>query len=433
MTPRRTLVSALLAVQLGMVPAAAQRVTVYRGATLIDGTGGPAVSDAVMVVEEKRIVSVGPSGEVATPVGADEVDLSGAYLVPGFIDTHVHFMESGRLQDLRYYRMEIPGVEVSKEAEEQWFRERLPVTLARTLCAGVTAAVSLGGPKSLEYGARRLSDEQEIAPRAAVAGGPLAEGDPEALFPDFGGEMCTFQATTPAQVRERVAEFAEDGADLIKLGYLGALPGGLETDAFAHIPFDRVVDRELVARFRESEILITGTITVFEPMAEVLDGSRELLPIEATCGDPEIIATWEIEPENVPPMAKMMAAAFGLQAETLAKNVRLLHEAGVEMAVGSDAAHVGQLHGASFHYELLTLQEAGIPAADLVVAATRNGARLLGREDDLGTLESGKLADFVVLRADPTIDIRNAQQIVGVARGGRYFSQDEILAFGDVD
>ena len=242
--------------------------------------------------------------------------------------------------------------------------------------------MSLGGPKSLEYDARRLSRELDGAPRVIVAGGPLAEGDPASLFPDFDGDACTFQATTPGEARTQIRIFKADGADLIKLGYLGPglgaatgpsldeylpvleaaiaeskrqglrtvthlmaadhfetfLEGGLETDAFAHIPFDRKLDpeadAELIEAFETSGIPITGTVTVFQPMIEVLEGTRELLPIEQRCGDAEIIDTWDVDPEALPGMAKMMVAAVRSQFENLTHNVKLLHDAGVEMAVG---------------------------------------------------------------------------------------------------
>ena len=450
----------------------AQKV-VYRGATLIDGNGGEPIPSAVLIVDGATIVAVGEAASVEIPPDATVVDLAGRFIMPGLIDTHVHFMESGRLHDLRYYRMEVEGLEISKEKEEQWFRDSLPRTLAGTLCAGVTTTVSLGGPKSLEYGARQLSRELDVAPRVVVAGGPLAEGDPTTLFPDFGGEMCTFQAITPEEARQQIRTFKADGADLVKLGYLGAglggptgisiddyapvlaaavdeskkqglrtvthlmaaqhfqtfLERGLATDAFAHIPFDRKldpeVDKELIEAIGRSGIPVTGTITVFQPMIEVFDGVRKLLPIEEGCGDPEIIDTWSVEADALPPMAKMMAAALRAQQGNLAHNVRVLHDAGVEMAVGSDAAHVGQLHGPAMHYELIALQEAGISAADLVVAATRGGARLLGR-DDLGTLEVGRIADFLVLEENPVEDIRHAQTIVGVAFEGRYRTGAEL-------
>ncbi len=475
------LTSLLLTASAGMA-----QMIAYRGATLFDGHGGEPVADSLILVEGTTIVAVGstievdgtlaarrPGRSVAVPPDATVVDLTGRFVMPGLVDTHVHFMESGRLQDLRYYGMEIEGLEISKEDEERWFRERLPRTLAGTLCAGVTTTVSLGGPKSLEYGARQLSLELDAAPRVIVAGGPLAEGDPEALFPDFGGEMCTFQASTPQEAREQVRAFKADGADLVKLGYLGAglgaptgpsiedyapvlraavdesrrqglrtvthlmaavhfetfLAEGITTDGFAHIPFDRRLDPasdgDLIGAIRDSGIPVTGTITVFQPMVEVFDGVRELLPIEERCGDPEIIETWSVSAESLPGVAKMMAAALRVQQGNLAHNAKVLHEAGIEMAVGSDAAHVGQLHGPAMHYELIALQEAGIPASDLIVAATRGGARVLGR-DDLGTLEAGRSADFLVLEENPAEDIRHAQTIVGVASQGRYFSKREL-------
>ncbi len=86
--------------------------------------------------------------------------------------------------------------------------------------------------------------------------------------------------------------------------------------------------------------------------------------------------------------------------------------------MGTDAGNPLTLHGPSVYWEMASMQEAGMSPMEVLVAATRNGARTMGRERDLGTLEVGKLADLVVLTADPTADIGNVQRVRFVMRGG---------------
>ena len=117
-------------VLVGLADSTTAQVVAYRGGTLIDGNDGEPTADAVLIVENGKINAVGSATVVEIPERASVVDLSGRFVMPGMIDTHVHFMESGRLQDLRYYRIEIPGVPVSKRAEERWFRDR-PATNPR--------------------------------------------------------------------------------------------------------------------------------------------------------------------------------------------------------------------------------------------------------------------------------------------------------------
>jgi len=108
-----------------------------------------------------------------------------------------------------------------------------------------------------------------------------------------------------------------------------------------------------------------------------------------------------------------------------------LHEAGIPLLAGSDAGASYSLPGFSLHDELSLLVEAGLSPHESLQAATSNAARFLGLSDDLGTIEEGKLADLVLLDADPLADIRNTRQIEAVMLDGRLWDRsqlDELLA-----
>ena len=105
-----------------------------------------------------------------------------------------------------------------------------------------------------------------------------------------------------------------------------------------------------------------------------------------------------------------------------------MHEAGAIVAVGSDGGNIGILHGGSYHRELLLMVEARISPMEIIVAATSHGARALGRDSELGTIEPGKLADLVVLNADPLADIRNAHDVHIVIKGGRLIERSALVS-----
>ena len=109
-----------------------------------------------------------------------------------------------------------------------------------------------------------------------------------------------------------------------------------------------------------------------------------------------------------------MSAQFKVMNPHLARTVKRLHEAGVPLALGTD-----RTLGASVHMELELLAQAGIPLPDLLRIATLNGARYLRREGELGSIEPGKLADMVLLKADPSRDVAAYQAIEAVFKGGR--------------
>jgi imidazolonepropionase-like amidohydrolase len=187
-----------------------------------------------------------------------------------------------------------------------------------------------------------------------------------------------------------------------------ALASGVQV--LAHTISDRVVDDELVSLAKEKgAIFITG-LAHFDAYRQVLDQSRELLPIEKRCGDPDVVATWSdlsrIPLAARPPMPPSIRWGSSPEGRrTLLENVRRLHEAGVPIAVGTNGGNVGTLQGPSFHRELRMLAEAGIPLADVLVAATRNGALALGLAAERGTLQAGKAADFVVLEENPLASV----------------------------
>ena len=118
---------------------------------------------------------------------------------------------------------------------------------------------------------------------------------------------------------------------------------------------------------------------------------------------------------------------FGAGASVAAANTRLLLDAGVPLAAGSDTGNLGLLHGPSLHYELKLMGEAGVPPADLIVAATLNAARIAGQEHRTGSIEAGKQADLLVLDADPLADIGNLQAIEVVVKSGVFFDREALL------
>jgi imidazolonepropionase-like amidohydrolase len=111
------------------------------------------------------------------------------------------------------------------------------------------------------------------------------------------------------------------------------------------------------------------------------------------------------------------------QGAMMAANLRRVYATGATIVVGTDAGNPLEFHGPSIFSELEAMQEAGLPAADLVVMATRNGAQAMRRSNDFGTLEAGKLADLLVLAEDPRADVRAFRSLTHVMRGGRLYEQ----------
>jgi imidazolonepropionase-like amidohydrolase len=109
-------------------------------------------------------------------------------------------------------------------------------------------------------------------------------------------------------------------------------------------------------------------------------------------------------------------------------NLKRVRDAGLPIAMGTDAGNPGTLHGPSVYAEMEAMQASGMTAGEVLVSATKGGSRAMGREKEIGTVEKGKLADLLILNADPTRSIANARRIKGVVRGGVYRSIEELRA-----
>jgi imidazolonepropionase-like amidohydrolase len=445
------------------------------GATLIDGTGRTPVPNSVVVVSGGRVIMAGPRATTPIPRNAGVLDVSGRWIIPGMIDAHVHFHETGRIYTSPG-ALDLTRI-VSYDDEIAWMKKRVPVTLARYLCAGVTTAVSVGGPH-FEYEVRDAADRLDKAPNVFIGHGPItAVRIGHDIFPPIDGDEATRFIASDDDARAEVRRAVAWHADLIKAGYLGTAfanrlqaqhPGeaaeeaeshffellpaivaeahahGLHVtihvteldaakqslragvDSLAHTVTDKVVDDEFLRLARARHVAIMGTLAEIMRPVEARTGNIQLTEMESRCGDSEVIRSWS-EVKHLPPVsAGEKASAAGRQATAMV-NVKKIHDFGIGLVVGTDSGNLGMLHGASIHKEIELLRTAGIPPMDIIMAATSNAAKIAGKEAEIGILEPGKRADLVILERDPLADIRNTSAILSVMKGGRLFSEADLL------
>ncbi len=430
----------------------------FVGATLIDGTGGASRLDATVLIEDEHIRAVGNKSELAIPKDARVIDVGGKWIVPGLIDAHVHFFQSGGLytrpdvidlRAIRPYEREIAGI-----------RERLPATLAHYLASGVTSVVDMGGP-NWTFEVRELARRRLQAPRVAMAGPLISTTLPSALK---SGDPPIAQVKSPEEARAAVRRQSRRRPDLIKIWFIPAwgwplsmqvdwVAAAIEeshaqglrvavhatelevaraaveagADILVHSVRDRRVDDPFIQLLKKRAVLYVTTLALNEGYREVLQEKVELTEFERRGGDPEVLATLD-DLEALPPWKRWSQWLTHWPGPEISFwNLKRLHANGIHIAAGSDAGNIGTLHGAGLHRELELMAEAGLPPAEILTAATLGGARVMGRAADLGTLEPGKLADLLVLEADPLADIRNLRRIHSVVKGGRVFDPDAIL------
>lgn len=441
------------------------------GATVIDGRGGLPLRDAVVVIEGGRIRAVGRRGEVAIPAGAHRVDARGKFVVPGFIDVHAHVTLGPVVLD----RTRTPPALVAKTDPGGTERH-----LAMLLAAGVTTIRDPGGPAERTVAVRDSVGRGElIGPRMVVAGDVIDRQTFDGL---------TRAVTTPDEVRREVRRQAAIGVDMIKL-YSSLEPPLVEAGideahrlglpAIGHVMattwteaavmgLDGIVHilgwspkllpenkRAAYQTMMAGSQFIYGWLELVDLDAPELRRAIDLLAARGVTLDPTLVVFERAVRGDDP--AVIRAEALGMASPALRQNwetfftfnigwrpddfrrakaawpkalglTKLLYDRGVLLAAGTDANNPWVVPGESFHRELELLVDAGIPAIDVLTLATRNGARMLGLEHEIGTVEVGKRADLVLLGADPTRVIGATRSVEWVMRGGRRYQPGALLA-----
>ncbi len=347
-------------------------------ARLVDGTGAGPVAEAVVVIRGDRVMAAGPSAAVAVPDGARVIDLAGATLLPGLVNAHVH-------------------AAYDPEQLRAWAR------------AGVTTVRDEGPFDKGGFLARR--DALGADPRNAT----IVAATPILTVPGgYGWEY----ADTPEAMRSLVQRYVSRRADVVKTsleddlqGRTWTVPSREEMDALvqaAHALGRRVSVHVSHARM-VGWALEAGADDLAHMVVERVED-----PILARAASRGVIWVPTLE------LWRCVDAKHGLRWTPVAlDNLARFHRAGGAVALGTDFAG----YGCDFDHglpltELLAMQQAGLTAMDVLVAATRNAARACGREAELGTVATGKRADLLAVRGDPLLDLHAlAEPVLVVHRG----------------
>ncbi|MGE5095868.1 MAG: amidohydrolase family protein [Betaproteobacteria bacterium] len=460
--------AAAAAFSIASVAALAQApVTAIVGATVVnpgrDGDDAVARGQTVLI-EGNRIRAVGAAGAVRVPEGATVLDGRGKWVVPGYIDSHVHFFQSGNLYtrpDAADFNAWMP---YAKEVERN--KSRLAATFKAWIASGVTSVVDVGGP-FWNFEVRDLAAKTAAAPRVAVAG-PLISmvddpkldlGDPPivkvtsadearalvarelARKPDYIKVWFIHRKDDDLAAQEAIVKAAADAAHAagvplaVHATELVVAKASLRAgaDFLVHSVEDAPLDDEFIALARRNHALYCPTLFVVMGYRLALSGTWQPTAAEKRLADPQILAAMgglaKIPKDKLPArVAQLMADPPAVRPSpvTLA-NLRKVWDAGIPVAMGTDAGNIGTLHGPSVFREMALMAQAGLTPLQVLRSATVNGARASRHERDLGAIEPGRLADLVVLDADPLAGVENLSRIHRVIKDGHVFDPDALI------
>jgi len=381
------------------------------GATLIDGRGGPVVTDAVVLIRGERIAAVGKRGSVSIPQGAETVDGHGLSLLPGLIDAHFH----------------IDG------------DDPLP---ALFLSHGVTSLRDPGQWIEAYDGARKLSAP---IPRLFLCG-PHLDSPPPAYPAD------SYIVRDPEETRMAVNRFVDDGASAIKVYFrlpLSLIRVAVETSHARGVPVTahlEIVDAGDAIRAGVDGIEhATSFGTALLPLRDA-EKYRQAVLADNSARREGRYQVWNAIDLNSPrakALLKLIVDRGTFVSPTLAvferqkgdkdttdmhvhgfkqmeNFVRLVHSAGARVVVGSHSDVPHAKRGWAYQRELELLVESGMTPMQAIVAGTAENARFFRIADRLGTIEVGKLADLLMVEGDPTKNISDMRRVKRVMLNGRW-------------
>jgi imidazolonepropionase-like amidohydrolase len=447
-----TLTLALAVLVASVEPSSLPATLAVTGVNVVDTNGGPIRSNITVVVRGDRIADIGSSGQVKLPADARIVDGRGKFLIPGLWDTHVHM------------------------AFGDWVPGGKEVALPLFVANGVTGVRDMGGDLDVLLRWRaEISRGSLVGPRIVLAG-PMLDG-PKMRFPS------SVSITTPDDGRKAVDDLKAKGVDFIKvqsfipraayfavvdearkqgLTLVGHVPDAIRAseasdsgqksiehltgvfegcstaeDDFLKGPksprrfletYNELRAADLIARFARNRTWQIPTL-VWERgqwLIDDIDTSHD--PLLKYAPSSWRTKTWPMFTESI--LKELDTDDVSVRRNFVQKELEIvgaMHRAGVPFMAGTDtAAGVDVLPGFSLHQELEYFVKAGFTPLEALQTATRNPAEFLGLQDQMGTVEVGKLANLVLLDANPLDDIKNTRAIRAVILNGRLLTRSDL-------
>lgn len=431
--------------------------TVIRGGTLIDGTGAEPTKGAIIVIHGDRIEAIGADAKI--PNGAHEIEATGKFILPGFLDARVRIgptpanhmtrAEIGipqRLDSLR--ALVTTGVSTSRliqgslleqELYQRWALDDL-LASPRILAAGPVFTGKTGHPLE-EYSVlavearrretREITDDDTAREKAREVA--HADADSFEIVYDEGPEGNRKPRLEKSALEILLAE--AQGHDLAAFCEVGTDKEAADVVAAGASAIEGVWDEALsdgtLSAMAKKPVYFVPVLTQQGDLLDLIDETK----LKAYLADPLVQESLsalmkqslasstgtipKIRASLDGPSGKAIREQLTEQQKRAFENVMKAKKAGVRIAVGTGAGNLLIFPGASVHRELQLLVRAGLTPMDAIVAATQNTAASLGRSAEVGTVEAGKKADLIILDADPLADIRNTKKIHEVIRSGQ--------------
>lgn len=426
------LIIALILISSLPILARAEKSLAIIDVTVIDVREGVAFSEMTVVVIGNQITQVGKANTIKIPKGAKIINGSGKFLIPGLWDVHTHFTDSGKS------------------------------SFSLFIANGVTSIRDMYGDlDKLKRWRKEIEDGKIIGPRMKITGAAIE-----------GSEVLGFHKNikTPVEAEEFIASLAANGADHVKIrGYaskevylaicesakrhnlklVGHPPWGIDYQigfssgqvSFEHgyypYPLSKMSAEEkkqVIETMVKNNVYLVPTLVTWEPRAKpfadveamVNDATDKIDPRRKYLED-SLLTTWKEGLRYRKEEKREGLAGWREVLDSSAKDTGELFRAGVKVMVGTDTGATAIFPGYDLHEELrLFVEKMGLTPAETLRSATLTPAEFYGISSTLGTIERGKLADLVLLNANPLTDIKSTKQISAVIVNGKFLAQKDL-------
>jgi imidazolonepropionase-like amidohydrolase len=446
---RHIVFAAGLALGLAATPALAVKALV--GGRLIDGNGGPPLSNSVILVDGERITAVGTVATLPIPAGAEVISTDGMDVLPGLWDMHVHLMIDGHADYVHWDKAYI----------DRFRSEIMPASAVQLLLAGVTSARDLGGPLDDSIAVKQAVAKGEIPGPRLYVSGPFLQKKP---YP--GTEAFRWGVDSPADARAKVRQLKAAGVDIIKLvdqDEVGeaataaivdeAHKQGLKVVGHSHLPEEiRIGLRTGIDNFehtglgaapkypddimvmmeaRAAEGRVRGSPLYWTPTISGLYNNAKLIQNPEKLDDP----CWQrgLKPDTIADIKASLSNVSALdynqltpkRKPTLDTKFAQLRKSGAILLIGTDSGIPTAFHCQTTWNELnVWVNNLGVPPMEAIQSATYWPAKFMGVEKTSGTIGAGKYADIIAVRGDVLENIGLLQNVPLVMKGGKLYKQN---------
>lgn len=448
------------------LPLTAQLV-ILKDVNILDIENQKVIKNTSVLIKNGRIDKIAKFRRIKENESDSIVEGNGRFLMPGLIDTHIHFFQSGGLytrpdgMDLREIRPYEDEIEFAKNNADDY--------LQRYLRSGITTVVDVGGPM-WNFTIRDSIVRGMTSPNVLVTG-PLFSmvdrpkldlGDPPivkvttkeevlALFnkqlpynPDF---IKVWYIVTPENPAEKTYPLVEYLGQLCKEHNLKLAVHALELETaqlavkagakiLVHGIEDQIIPVSFIKKLKEKKITYIPTLTALEGYLKTFTGKINHDPQDLANANPMAYGSI-LDPEHIDKKlwpsnlrnfyGKDPAIVLQKPDSITAINLAALSREGVNIATGTDAGNIGTMHASSYLPELKAMQEAGLNNWELLLYSTLNAAKGFGLADTLGTVNPGKIADLILLDKNPVEAIENLNSISLVIKSGKLLDPDSVL------